>query len=115
VIEGEVVNSVISPGVYIGKNSIIRNSIILNDTIISDNVTVDNCIIDKHVTIGVNSIVGEGANDTPNKEKPEVLNCGITVAEKGAVIPSNVRIGRNVRIKEKAEFKSNIVANGETI
>lgn len=114
VIEGTVINSVISPGVRIGKGSVIKNSVILNHTIISEDVTIDRCIIDKRVTIGRHTHIGIGDN-IANKEKPDLLSSGITVIEKGAVIPSHIHIGKNCRIYKSASFKDiNHIQSGET-
>src|SRR5690606_25248227 len=95
VIEGTVINSVLSPGVRVGKGSVVKDSIILNDTIISENVTINKCIIDKHVVVGRDSHLGFGDDFTPNIEKPDLLTSGITVVEKSAIIPANTKIGRN--------------------
>lgn len=115
VIEGTVINSVLSPGVRVGKGSVIKDSIILNDTIISENVTIDKCIVDKHVVIGNGAYLGYGDDLTPNLEKPEVLSSGITVVEKSSVIPAKTRIGRNCRIFRIGKFESTIIPSGSTI
>lgn len=115
VIEGTVINSVISPGVRIGKNSVIKDSVILNHTIISDDVKIDRCIIDKKVTIGHLSALGVGEN-IPNDEKPDLLNTGITIIEKGAVIPSHMNIGKNCRIYKSATFEHiKDIPSGQTV
>lgn len=115
VIEGTVINSVLSPGVRVGKGSLVKDSIILNDTIISENVTVDHCIIDKHVVVGHDSYLGYGDDLTPNIEKPELLSSGITVVEKSTIIPSETRIGRNCRIFKNGVFNSKNIPSGSTI
>lgn len=115
VIEGTVINSVLSPGVRVGKGSVIKDSIILNDTIIGDQVMIDRVIIDKHVVIGRNSVIGYGDNLTANQERPEVLSCGISVIEKGSIIPSEAKIGRNVRVFKSAKFEEKIVPSGSTV
>lgn len=115
VIEGNVINSVLSPGVRVGKNSTIKDSVILNNVIISENVEVYQSIIDKKVVIGRNSVVGYGTDLTPNKEKPDLLKSGITVIEKGAVVPNSIRIGKNCRILRYAQFKESFVPSGTTV
>lgn len=115
IIEGTVINSVLSPGVRIGKGSIIKNSVILNDTIIGNNVKITQSIIDKEVIIGGDTQIGFGDDITPNKEKPDILNCGITVVEKQSVIPGHMTIGKNVRIFRTATFNHKVVNSGETI
>ncbi|MGE4319821.1 MAG: glucose-1-phosphate adenylyltransferase [Acholeplasmataceae bacterium] len=115
VIEGNVINSVLSPGVRVGKNSTVKDSVILNNVIISENVEIYQSIIDKKVVIGRNSVIGYGTDLTPNKEKPDLLKSGITVIEKGAVIPNSIRIGKNCRILRYAQFTESFVPSGTTV
>ncbi len=106
VIEGTVINSVLSPGVRVGKDTVIEDSVILNHVIISDHVSIKKAIIDKKVVIGRHTTIGDGPL-TPNIEKPDLLSSGITVIEKSAVIPSQTHIGKNCRIFKSATFTSN--------
>lgn len=54
IIEGKVVNSIISRGVVVKKGAEIRNSIVMQDACIDENVSLDYVIFDKevHVTEG---------------------------------------------------------------
>ncbi len=115
IIEGTVINSVISPGVRIGKGTVVKDSVILNNAIISENVTVQKSIIDKKVVIGRNTYIGFGNDLTPNKEKPQLLSSGITVIEKRTIVPSNTIIGRNCRIFRSAIFHKKEIKSGETL
>ncbi|MDQ3938200.1 MAG: hypothetical protein M3253_05910, partial [Chloroflexota bacterium] len=57
--------------------------------------------IDKEVSVGPNAVVGMGADfATPNRQEPNRLNTGISVVGKRAVIPSGMRLGRNVKVGE---------------
>ncbi|RJX26664.1 MAG: glucose-1-phosphate adenylyltransferase [Acholeplasma sp.] len=115
VIEGTVINSVLSPGVRVGKGSVIINSVVLNNVIVSTDVKIDKCIIDKKVTIGRNAYIGYSEDYTPNLEKPDLLKSGITVIEKGALIPGFTKIGRNCRIFRTAKITDPIVKSGSTL
>jgi glucose-1-phosphate adenylyltransferase len=115
VIEGTVINSVLSPGVRVGKGSVIKDSVILNNVIISTDVTIQKSILDKKVTVGRNAYIGYGNDFTPNKAKPDLLSTGITVIEKGATIPSNTNIGRNCRIFKTHQFVSKDIPSGSTL
>ena len=116
VIEGSVINSVLSPGVYVRKGAVVKDSVILNDCIIGENVQLDRVIADKNVIIGRNTIIGHGNDFTPNDEKPDLLSSGITVIEKRAVIDSDIKIGRNCRIQRSAKFEDKqVVKSGLTI
>jgi glucose-1-phosphate adenylyltransferase len=115
VIEGTVINSVLSPGVRVGKGSVVKDSVILNNVIIGDNVTIQKSILDKKVIVGRNTYIGYGNDLTPNQEKPDLLVTGITVIEKNAVIPSDMYIGKNCRIFKTADFKEKEVKSGSTL
>ena len=119
VINGSVVNSVLSPGVVVDVGAVVRDSIILFDSIIRPGAVVDRAILDKEVAVGPGAIVGEGTDyDVVNRREPGRLNTGITVVGKRAVIPRGVRIGRNVLIGEgvrAADFQSRLIRSGSTV
>jgi glucose-1-phosphate adenylyltransferase len=101
VIEGTVVNSVLSPGVRVDVGAVVRDSIVMFDSVIRSGAVVDRAILDKEVVVGQGAIVGEGPYDgPPNKQEPTRLNTGITVVGKQSVIPRGTRIGRNVKVGE---------------
>ncbi|MEW5991380.1 MAG: sugar phosphate nucleotidyltransferase [Chloroflexota bacterium] len=118
VIEGTVVNSVLSPGVRVGMGAVVRDSIVMFDSVIGSRAVIDRAIIDKEVTVGAGAIVGEGPDDTPNRQEPGRLNTGITVVGKQATVPRGARIGRNVRIGEgvrTADFAKKVVPGGGSV
>jgi glucose-1-phosphate adenylyltransferase len=119
VIDGTVVNSVLSPGVRVDVGAVVRDSIVMFDTVIRSGAVVDRAILDKEVVVGQGAIVGEGPDfDTPNKTEPGRLNTGITVVGKRAVVPRGTRLGRNVRVGEKvraADYASRTVRSGGTV
>jgi len=119
VIEGEVINSVLSPGVRVGKNATVRDSIIFHDCVLDEGSTVDLAILDKRVTVGKGAVVGHGDDKgTPNKEYPTHLYTGITVVGKEAVVPEQAVIHRNCVIKpyrKTADFPSLEIGTGETV
>lgn len=114
VIEGTVINSVLSPGVRVGKHSIVKDSVILNHVLISDHVYIERSILDKHVVVGQYARIGVG-DDTPNQEHPDLLDSGITVIEKRTMIPSHIEIGKNCRIFNTAEFNEKKVKSGSSL
>ncbi len=118
IIEGRVENSILSPGVRVAANTVVRYSVIMNDTVIGRESVVDNSILDKEVIIEAESHVGTGNDFQVNREEPTILNTGITVVGKGAKVPEGVRIGRNCAIAgnvTEKDFRSSIVQSGETI
>ena len=117
-VRGQVEHSVLSPGVYVSPGAVVRNSIIMNDTYIGPGAVVDKAIIDKNVWVGAGAVVGEGDDITPNVKEPDKLNIGVTVVGKGARIPPNTRIGRNVLINsdlDESSFPGLTIASGETV
>ena len=50
-IEGTVKNCILSPGVHVGKGSVLENCIIMRDTYIGDGVTLKNVIADKFARV----------------------------------------------------------------
>ncbi len=117
-VRGQVEHSVLSPGVYVAPGAIVRDSIIMNDTYVGPGAIVDKAIIDKNVWISAGAIVGDGDDSPPNTREPEKLYSGITLVGKGARIPPNIRIGRNVLINsncDESAFPEHDVASGETI
>ncbi|SHH99574.1 glucose-1-phosphate adenylyltransferase [Clostridium grantii] len=69
---GTVKNSILFPGVHIGKNSIIEDSVIMANSKIGDNVIVRKSIIANDVTIRKNSVVGNADEITVVGEYSDV-------------------------------------------
>lgn len=116
---GHVVRSVLSPGVYVAPDAVIRDSIILNDAWIDSGAVVDRCIVDEEVRIGAGALIGTGDDNTPNREAPTRLNTGLTLVGLRAQAPGGARVGRNVAIRprttEAAFGPDKIVASGATL
>ncbi len=116
---GNVVRSVLSPGVYVSPGATVRDSVIFGDAWIGSDAVVDRCIVDEDVRIGVGALVGDGADNTPNHEAPERLNTGLTLVGMHAQIPNGVCIGRNViispRTSEAAFRAAKVIDSGSTV
>ena len=117
-IDGTVEESVLSPGVVVGKGSIVKHSVILNDVVIGDNCKIEDTIIDKNTVIGDNSVIGTGNDMTPNKDNPKVLSSGLNVIGKKLILPAGLVVERNVRIfssTDPKEIKVKHIPSGETL
>jgi glucose-1-phosphate adenylyltransferase len=118
-IYGQAVRSVISPGVYISEGAVVRDSILLNDVVIEPGAVVDRCIIDKGVRVGAEAKLGDGDDNTPNQQAPDMLNTGLTLVGQRAVIPAGAVVGRNVvirpRVAESAFGAKGAVPSGKTV
>jgi glucose-1-phosphate adenylyltransferase len=118
VIQGTVINSVLSPGVRVEQGAVIRDSVIMNGSVIRSGAQVSCCVLDKEVEVGTNACLGAGEDNTPNKQEPANIHTGITIVGKRAQIPAGVVIGRNCRIDPATtpgDYSSSEVASGETI
>ncbi len=119
VIEGEVVNSVLSPGVKVGPGCRIRDSIILHDCVIEEGAAVDLAIMDKRARVGRGAIVGNGDNkNIANKKYPDHLYTGISLIGKEADIPPGTVIGRNCIINplcRQEDFTEKVLQDGKTL
>ncbi len=98
VVRGTVINSVLSPGVYISPGAVVKDSILMNDTWVGAGAHVERAVIDKQVVIGAGAQIGLGDPAVPNERMPDKLFAGITVIGKNADIPDGARIGCNVLI-----------------
>ena len=118
IVAGTVERSVLSPGVVVHPFAKVTNSILLNDVEVQAGAIIDNCIIDKHSVIEEGAMVGFGEDYTPNQERPDLLENGITVIGKRVTVPKNMVIGRNCRIFNTADLtilKDKIIYSGSTI
>ncbi len=118
VVQGAVVRSVISPGVFVAPGAVVRDSIIMNDTYIGPGATVDHAILDKSIRVGAKACVGDGDDNTPNQKASQRLNTGLTVIGKHTHLPADLRIGRNVEIGHhltEKDFSGKQVESGATL
>ncbi len=118
-IYGQVLRSMLSPGVFISSGAVVRDAIILGDTWIGPDAVVDRCILDEGVRIGEGAVLGEGDDNTPNSQAPYTLNTGLTLVGMRSQIPAGIHLGRNVavrpRTKESAFGHDKLVPSGTTI
>lgn len=61
-INGVIENSIVSQGVYVGKNTIIKDSVIMPNARIEDNVIIEKAIVGADAVIGRECRVGNGKN-----------------------------------------------------
>ena len=118
IIKGRVERSVLSPGVVVAENAVVRDSILLFDTHIGAGSVIDRAIMDKEVIVGKNCQIGYGDDMTPNKLEPTRLNSGITLIGKRTHLPDNLKVGRNCKIGtdlRPEDFPSDTLASGQTI
>jgi len=111
VIKGLVENSIISPGVMVEDQAIIRNSIVMTNSYIGHHSVVDRCILDEGVNVGEFCYVGFGSGLIPGSGD-------ITVIGKDVNIPHRTAIGRGCRIlpgTKMTDFPKRVVSPGSII
>ncbi|MDR0965815.1 MAG: hypothetical protein LBM75_04835 [Myxococcales bacterium] len=94
VIEGEVLGSVLSKGVRIGKGAVVENSILHDGVVVEENARLIGVVSDKFAHFGKGCSIGEGAL-VPSEELPRSLTCGASVVGFGVRIPPGQVIGKN--------------------
>ncbi len=118
VVEGQVINSVLSPGVHVRPGAIVRDSIIMRDTDIGSGAVVDRCVVDSGVVIEDRAQLGIGTDLRPNRTEPDHITDGLTVIGMRAHVPAGINIGRHCRIDPgvtAADLPGSEIVSGSTI
>jgi len=114
-IAGRVEHSMLFPGVRVEPGAVVCDSIVMHDVVVGRGAALDHAIIDKDVRVGNGALLGHGDSGTPNRACPGHLSSGLVVVGKGAMIPKDVRVGRNARIGAfvtERDFGSEVPAGG---
>ena len=127
-INGEVVNSIIFPGVEIGKDAVVRDSIILPYNKIGSKARIMRTIIDERtvepfsadiINIGNNCKIGTTEIGMKNSDYPRVLYNSITLIGKNCIIPDGITVGGACYIasgKTQQDFaKQKYIYNGTSV
>jgi glucose-1-phosphate adenylyltransferase len=95
IVNGHVEHSILSPGVYVEEGAVVRDSIVFDGTYIQSGAVVERSILDKEVQVGQNCHVGYGDDLRANEERPDIVNCGISIIGKRVQLTPSLRVGRN--------------------
>ena len=119
IVQGEVINSVLAPGVTVEEGAVVRDSILFADCVVKKGAVVDYSILDKRAYVGVGAVVGSGGNHTiANRLNPSHLYTGITLIGKGSRIPAEQKIGRNCVINSyvaEDAYPGKSIEDGESL
>ena len=99
IVEGEVENSILFPGVKIEKGAKVDYSIIMPNTVVKANADIKYSIVSENTVIGCNAVIGGNPEDTEDKDK-----WGI------AVIGDDLHIGDNVVVPTAAMIGEDLEA-----
>ncbi|RME02012.1 MAG: glucose-1-phosphate adenylyltransferase [Calditrichaeota bacterium] len=118
IIEGTVINSVLSPGVWVQKGARVTDSVVMTGCEIGEKAVVDHAILDKHVVVGEKAVIGGGDRSVSNEESPHLLQEGLTVIGKYATIPAEFEVECHCivfpKVKE-SDFQERVIRSGTTI
>lgn len=117
-VSGQVINSVIFPGVVIGSGALVKDSIVFYDTIIENGAILDKVIADVRVQVGSDVKIGIGDADRPNTRYPDLLKSGITIIGRDTIIPADIQISKNCIVVpglKATKFRKNLYHTGEYI
>jgi len=117
-IEGCVEHSILSPGVQVSEGATVKDSIIMDGSEVGRDSIVERSILDKRVVVAAGCHIGFGNDFHINRNNPKLLNTGLTIVGKQAVIPSGTKLGRNCIIYDnvaEVDFPDSKVQSGETV
>ena len=116
-IYGEVHNSIIGCGVVIEEGAVVRDSIVMQNAVIHSGAVIDKAIIAEQAEIGEHAQLGVGG-EVPNKVKPAIYSFGLTVIGEKAVVPPDVKIGKNTAVTGVTvpeDYPDGLLAGGEIL
>ena len=116
-IYGEVHNSIIGCGVVIEEGAVVHDSIVMQNAVIHAGAVIDKAIIAEQAEIGEHAQLGVGG-EVPNKVKPAIYSFGLTVIGEKAVVPPNVKIGKNTAVTGVTvpeDYPDGLLAGGEIL
>ncbi|MFC1851054.1 glucose-1-phosphate adenylyltransferase family protein [candidate division CSSED10-310 bacterium] len=101
-IQGEVVSSILSPGVQVHQNAKVCHSVVFHDTVIAPGAQIHGVIVDKNCRIGENAHIGQAmGEDWDPLTSPPPNN---TVIAKGSLIPADTIIDAGSQIDVMDKF-----------
>ena len=95
VIEGTLEQSVIFPGVQVGKGAMVNSSIIMPGAVIGEGATVQYAIVAENAIIESGAVVGQRPEDVQDKE-----NWGIAVIGAKVTIPAGTEVAAKAMVDE---------------
>jgi glucose-1-phosphate adenylyltransferase len=116
-IYGEVYNSVIGSGVYVGEGAVIKDSILMTGAVIKEGASINKSIIAEGANIGAYSVLGTG-EEVPNEMEPSIYSFGLVTVGEKSHIPDNVKIGKNTAISGYtvlADYNNGELKSGQTL
>lgn len=95
-IHGQVVRSVLAPGVVVAAGAVVRDAVVLHDAVIEAGATVDHAILDEAVRVGREAVVGNKAAARGDARREITLVGRGAQISPGRRVPAGGRIGPGV-------------------
>jgi glucose-1-phosphate adenylyltransferase len=114
-VAGRVRNSVLFPGVRVGRGAEITDSVIMADAVVEPGARIDRAIVDKYVRVGEGALVGCG--DLRPGADPDWLD-GLVLVGKDSVLPAGLKVERSSVIgvgSRPEDFGPDPVASGSVM
>jgi len=127
VVHGTVHNSILFPGVVVGKGAEVVNSVLFPNVMIGENAKVNKALIDEGTDlpqnikahIGRGTKLGKVATKAVNKTFPELFTKGFTYISRNVIIPHSLTIGANCYLEPgtgRSSFRrTKTIADGRNI
>jgi glucose-1-phosphate adenylyltransferase len=97
-IQGEVLRSVLSPGVRVEAGAAVHDSVLLHHAVVRAGARVDRAVVDKFGVVGAGARLGEGPLEGKNHLQPAAIEGGVSLVGKGAEVPAGAQVGRNCMV-----------------
>lgn len=97
-IEGSVVDSVLSPDVRVEAGARVERSIIMDGVVVRAGAVVTGTVLDKQVEVGAGASIDAGRTGVDNERFGKCQLTGLSVIGKGVQLPAGIRIGSSVVI-----------------
>ena len=98
-IEGQVINSILSPHVCVEAGALVRDSILMDRVRVGAQAELIGVVADKQVQIGAKARVHGGVDASVNPRYQKCQLEGLTVIGKAACLPAEIVVGSNVVIE----------------
>jgi len=115
IIEGSVINSILSPGVHVAPGGQLLDCIIFHDTCIGKNSKLQKVICDKDAVIGDDVSIGHDGEQVPSRKFKGLLASGISVIGRTVQVPHNTSIGANTVVYPGVRISDPMIKAGETL
>ena len=97
-IEGQVINSILFPGVIVEKGAIVKDSIVMFDSHIQGHAFLDHAILDTDIIVGKYAHIGHSKDNQQKKD--------LTVVGQDTFIPDHVKIAKSRTVRPNLTKKS---------